>query len=102
MGYQVAIYESGLDFLKEAPNIKAGCIVTDVRMPGPNGIELTAQLRSRHIDLPVIVMSGHDDGSFAALASRAGAAEFIAKPFDDDLLLEAIQRLESCSTGQHM
>lgn len=93
MGFEVAVYESGLRFLEKAPDDPEGCVVTDVRMPGLNGIELTAQLRGRGLRLPVIVMSGHDDGSLAALARRAGASEFIAKPFDDDILLEALDRI---------
>lgn len=93
MGFEVVVYDSGLRFLEQASDDFEGCVVTDVRMPGLNGIELTAQLRGMGLRLPVIVISGHDDGSLAALAGRAGAAEFIAKPFDDDILLEALNRV---------
>jgi two-component system response regulator FixJ len=91
-GYQVLRYESGLEFLEVMPDCSRGCVVTDMRMPGLNGIELTAQLRRLRPDLPVIVISGHADDALASLAARAGAREFLEKPFDDEMLLEALER----------
>jgi len=93
MGYQVKVYGSALEFLEELPSSPRGCVVTDVRRQGLNGIKLTAQLRSLGFRSPMIVISAHDDGSLTRVASRAGAARFIAKPFDDETLLEALEQI---------
>jgi two-component system, LuxR family, response regulator FixJ len=96
-GYRVLAHDSGMGFLETVPDNPEGCVVTDVRMPGLNGIELTAQLRGLGIGLPVIVMSGRADLSLALLAVRAGAVDFLDKPFDGDMLLEALERAFSRS-----
>lgn len=93
MGYQVKVYSSALKFVEELPKYPKGCVITDVHMPDLNGIELTAQLRSLGFSIPVIVISGHDDGSLGRLATRAGGVQFIAKPFDDEMLLEALEQV---------
>ncbi|MGO9816554.1 MAG: response regulator transcription factor, partial [Acidocella sp.] len=68
-----------------------GCIVTDVRMPGLSGLDLQRELISRRIGLPVIVMTGHGDVKLAVEAMKAGAVDFIEKPFQDDTLIAAIR-----------
>jgi two-component system response regulator FixJ len=88
---QVQLYESAVDFLKAASEVKAGCVVTDVRMPGMSGIQLLQRLRDLKLSLPVIVITGHGDVRLAVEAMKSGAADFIEKPFDDEALLSAVQ-----------
>jgi len=85
-------YESALAFLGE-DNRPAGCIVTDVRMPDMTGLELARRLRDSGSGEPVIVITGHADVPLAIEAMRAGVADFIEKPFDDEVLLASIRRL---------
>lgn len=90
-GLAVLVHESAVAFLAALPNAPGGCIVTDVRMPGMDGLELQRRLRENKIGLPVIVMTGHGDVSLAVEAMKAGAVDFIEKPFDDEILLSAIR-----------
>lgn len=85
-------YESALAFLATADR-PAGCIVTDVRMPDMTGLELARRLRDSGSGEPVIVITGHADVPLAIEAMRAGVADFIEKPFDDEALLTSIRRL---------
>ena len=78
-------------FLEAVPKLQPGCIVTDVRMPGISGLELQRQLKARQIGFPVIVMTGHGDVTLAVEAMKAGAIDFIEKPFHDETLLSAIR-----------
>src|SRR4051812_25388902 len=91
VGLAVRVYESALAFLEKNPEPRAGCIVSDVRMPGMDGLELLRRLRAKGVQCPVIVMTGHADVHLAVQAMKAGAADFIEKPFSDDVLLAAIQ-----------
>lgn len=79
--------------LLEALPLDPGCIITDVRMPGMSGIELVRRLHELGCDLPIIVITGHADVPLAIEAIKAGVADFIEKPFDDDVLIAAIERL---------
>jgi two-component system response regulator FixJ len=88
---EVQTYESASSFLECLPKIKPGCIITDVRMPGMSGIDLLKRLRQLKIALPVIVITGHGDVLLAVEAMKWGAADFLEKPFDDDVLLAAIR-----------
>ncbi|MER9951898.1 response regulator FixJ [Mesorhizobium sp. M0047] len=89
--FAVRLYESATAFLDTATGNPDGCIVTDVRMPGIDGIEFLRQLRTRGHMLPVIVMTGHADVALAVQAMKEGASDFIEKPFDDDILISAIR-----------
>jgi two-component system response regulator FixJ len=84
-------YDSALAFLDALPQAERGCIVTDVRMPEMNGIELVRRLKALDAPDPVIVITGHADVSLAVEAMKAGAVDFIEKPFDDELLLSTIR-----------
>jgi two-component system, LuxR family, response regulator FixJ len=88
---EVKIYESAAAFLDSRPSSGAGCIITDVRMPGLSGIDLLRRLRERKIGLPVIVMTGHGDVPLAVEAMKLGAVDFFEKPFDDDALLASVR-----------
>lgn len=90
-GYAVRVHESAIAFLAGLPAMQDGCVVTDIRMPGMDGLELQRQLQARKASLPVIVMTGHGDVALAVQAMKAGAVDFIEKPFDDDVLLAAIR-----------
>jgi two-component system response regulator FixJ len=90
-GFTVRVHESGDAFLKVLAEVQEGCIVTDVRMPGIDGIELQRQLGTAGVRLPVIVMTGHGDIALAVEAMKAGAVDFIEKPFDDEVLIAAIK-----------
>ncbi len=87
----VRTYDSAVAFLANFKAGERGCIVTDVRMPEMSGIELLRRLREMSIDLPVIVITGHGDISLAVEAMKAGAADFLEKPFEDDRVLGAIE-----------
>ena len=91
-GHQVIDYESANAFLENVTPATIGCLVTDVRMPGMDGLELQQELAKRKIKMPVIVITGHGDVALAVRAMKAGALDFIEKPFDDDALLTCIQR----------
>lgn len=102
-GYRVATYASGTNFLKEAHSIEPGCVLLDVRMPDMDGHQVQQAMIQRGIGLPVIVLTGHGDVTTAIRAMKAGAVDFIEKPFEKSVLLSAIEaaflRLDS-STGQ--
>lgn len=90
-GLTVRVHDSALAFLDVLPGIKDGCVVTDVRMPGMDGLELQRRLRQQKARLPVIVMTGHGDVPLAVEAMKSGAVDFIEKPFEDETLLSAIR-----------
>ncbi len=90
-GLAVQIHESAVAFLEALPGIQEGCVVTDIRMPGMDGLELQRRLREMKTGLPVIVMTGHGDVPLAVEAMKTGAIDFIEKPFDDEVLLSAIR-----------
>jgi len=88
---KVRTYDSANAFLSSLPNIDPGCIVTDVRMPEISGIDLLRRLKELKLGMPVIVITGHGDVQLAVEAMKIGAADFIEKPFDDELLLAAVK-----------
>ena len=90
-GLPVRLHESASSFLQNVKDASAGCIITDVRMPGIDGIEFLRRLKADGFRLPVIVMTGHADVPMAVEAMKHGALDFIEKPFDDDLFLAAVR-----------
>jgi two-component system response regulator FixJ len=89
--FQVRTYESGVEFLKSASSLESGCVLLDVRMPGMDGLEVLSALRAKGVSLPVIIMTGHGDVSLAVQAMKAGALDFIEKPFEKAVLISAIE-----------
>ena len=87
----VKTYESAEAFLSALPGVNSGCIITDVRMPNMSGVDLLRKLNELQIALPVIVITGHGDVQLAVEAMKIGAADFIEKPFDDEMLLNAVR-----------
>jgi two-component system, LuxR family, response regulator FixJ len=84
-------YATADAFLEVAISAR-GCVVTDVRMPGMDGLQLVRRLKEMGVTLPVIVMTGHGDVPLAVEAMKEGVADFFEKPFDDELILEAVRR----------
>ena len=91
-GIPVRLHDSALSFLDAMPDAAGGCIVTDVRMPGMDGMEFLRRLNALGFSWPVIVMTGHADVPLAVEAMKEGAVDFVEKPFDDELLLATIRR----------
>ena len=89
-GFQVQSYESGAELLKNAGSLKQGCILLDIRMPGMDGLEVQQALREKGVALPVIIMTGHGDVTLAVKAMKAGAVDFIEKPFEKAVLLSSL------------
>ena len=90
-GHAVRVYESAEAFLDAVGSVQPGCIVSDVRMPGIDGLTLQRRLKEIGVNLPVVIMTGHADVPMAVEAMKAGAVDFIEKPFDDQALLAAIR-----------
>ncbi len=91
VGMKVRTFASADDFLKAYRSDWRGCLLLDVRMPGMSGLELQAYLARCSITLPVILITGHGDVTMAVRAMKAGALDFIEKPFNDDALLGSIR-----------
>jgi two-component system response regulator FixJ len=87
----VRTYASAVEFLDAVPTMTHGCIVTDVRMPEMSGVDLARRLKALGVPDPVIVITGHADVPLAVEAMKAGVADFIEKPFDDEVILSAIR-----------
>src|SRR5579871_1268071 len=90
-GFATRTHESAVAFLSVAAREKPDCIVTDIRMPELNGLELVTRLKSDGVTSPVIVITGHGDVALAVEAMKAGVVDFIEKPFSDDVLIGAIR-----------
>lgn len=89
--FKVATHHSATQFLETLTRDFVGCVITDVRMPEMSGIELLRHLRERACNIPVIVMTGHGDIQLAVQAMKAGALDFLEKPFDDERVLAAVR-----------
>jgi two-component system response regulator FixJ len=90
-GLTAEVYASGVDFLQQLDTTQPGCVLLDVRMPDINGMELHAKLKQHNVLLPVIIVTGHADVAMAVRAMKAGAYDFIEKPYNDALMLERVQ-----------
>ncbi len=90
-GHDVQTYESGADLLKNGSQLEQGCILLDVRMTGMDGMEVQQALQKKGVGLPVIIMTGHGDVGLAVKAMKAGAVDFIEKPFEKDTLLASLE-----------
>lgn len=90
-GLPIRLYESAKVFLKSLDPSLCGCLVTDVRMPEMTGIELLNRIKDRMPLIPAIVITGHGDIPLAVEAMKAGAVDFIEKPFDEEVLLKAVE-----------
>jgi two-component system response regulator FixJ len=90
VGYRVESYGTAREFLGRVPAHSAGCLVLDVRMPGESGFALFETLRAEGFTLPVVFIAGHGDVPMAVRAIKAGAVDFLTKPFEDQMLLDAI------------
>jgi two-component system response regulator FixJ len=89
-GYRTASYESAEELLVHLPDIAQGCMIVDIRMPGMDGLALQQELKQRNFGMPVIIVTGHADVSLAVRAMKAGAVDFIEKPYSEDDLLRAV------------
>jgi two-component system response regulator FixJ len=89
--YDVRLFESALAFLDARPGIEFGCILSDVRMPGIDGMDLLKRLKDEQSRLPILIMTGHGDVPLAVEAMKLGAIDFIEKPFEDDRLIGMIE-----------
>jgi len=89
--YKVIDFGSALEFVA-ADERKGSCVIADVRMPGMNGLELQEEMVKRGSKLPVIIITGHGDVSMAVRAMKAGAIDFLEKPFDDEVMLDCVRR----------
>ena len=91
-GYEARGYGSAGAFLMSPPPDRPGCVLLDVRMPGPTGLDLQAALRERRIALPVIFLTGHADVSASVRAMKTGAVDFLTKPVERETLFDALRR----------
>ena len=90
-GFALETFDSAESFLAAMDRNVTGCAILDIRMPGMNGLELQRELKRRAIALPVIIITGHGDVALAVTALKAGAIDFLEKPFDSDALLASIE-----------
>ena len=89
--FDVTLFESAQHFLDALPGVDFGCVISDVRMPGIDGIELLQRLKAGRSTLPVLIMTGHGDVPLAVEAMKLGAVDFLEKPFEDDRLIGMIE-----------
>jgi two-component system, LuxR family, response regulator FixJ len=92
VGFQVESFASADEFLRQYQPGRAGCLVLDVRMPGMSGLDLQEYLSEKGMYIPVVIITGHGDVPMAVRAMKHGAVDFIEKPFNDEVLLDAIRR----------
>ena len=95
IGFTVKVHESATSYLAAAPHSGKTCLVTDLRMPDMSGVDLLEKMNKRGCMVPTVVITGHGDVPMAVAAMKAGAVDFIEKPFEDEVLVEAIKRAAS-------
>lgn len=91
VGLSAQAFASAEEFLKSGQHRQTACLIADIRMPGMSGLELQAQLNAENCRIPTIFITAHGDAKLRMQALRAGAVEFLAKPFDDEALLESVR-----------
>jgi two-component system response regulator FixJ len=89
--FNVTLFETAVKFLDVLPRLEFGCVVSDVRMPGLDGIELLKRMKASHSRFPILIMTGHGDIPLAVEAMKLGAVDFLEKPFEDDRLIGMIE-----------
>src|SRR5215831_6055922 len=89
-GFGVRLFDNAQAFLDALPDLHFGCVVSDVRMPGLDGIELLKRMKTLHSPFPILIMTGHGDVPLAVEAMKLGAVDFLEKPFEDDRLIAMI------------
>jgi two-component system response regulator FixJ len=100
-GHPVRPFASGNDLLAVLRPGEQGCLIIDVRMPGLDGLEVQERLRQARIGVPVIVITGHGDVPLAVRAMKAGAVDFVEKPFTEEAILAAVGRALEIGRRQH-
>jgi two-component system response regulator FixJ len=90
-GFQVQLFETATSFLATLPKLEFGCVVSDVRMPGIDGIELLKRMKAANNRFPILIMTGHGDVPLAVEAMKLGAVDFLEKPFEDERLTTMIE-----------
>ena len=98
-GWKAETFASAEEFLKRPRSLTPSCLVLDVSLPELNGLELQKLIASDRIDMPIIFITGHGDVPMTVQAMKAGAVEFLTKPFDDEVLLTAIRQAITHSTA---
>src|SRR5258708_35149342 len=91
IGLPSQVFASAEEFLNSGQQHQTACLIADIRMPGMSGLELQARLNAEHCRIPTIFITAHGDTKMRMQALRAGAAEFLAKPFEDEALLESVR-----------
>jgi len=91
VGLPAQAFASAEEFLKSEQRQQIACLIADIRMPGMSGLELQAELNNERCRIPIIFITAHGDEKMRMQALRAGAVEFLAKPFDDEVLLESVR-----------
>ncbi len=91
VGLPAQAFASAEEFLTSGLHRETACLIADIRMPGMSGLELQAKLHSERCSIPTIFITAHGDAKMRMQALRAGATEFLTKPFDDDVLLENVR-----------
>ena len=90
-GLTARAFESAETFIESGQQSQVACLIADIRMPGMSGLELQAKLNAEHCRIPIIFITAHGDAQMRMQALRAGAVEFLAKPFNDEALLETVR-----------
>ena len=90
-GFSATLFDNAQSFLDALPGLAFGCVVSDVRMPGIDGIELLKRLKAQRSRFPILIMTGHGDVPLAVEAMKLGAMDFLEKPFEDDRLVAMIE-----------
>jgi len=90
-GLPARAFESAEAFINSGQQRQTSCLIADIRMPGMSGLELQAKLNSEHCRIPIVFITAHGDAKMRMQALRAGAVEFLAKPFNDEALLESVR-----------